>query len=144
MFDKIKNLSVGVDASAEYIFYGIEGEPSVIGRPATEANKRYMNAVLKKGKRLIRRMRGGKLSVEALAESREQDYELFPRHVLTGFGKRPLRDDGSEAEDGDLESFLRAIPTDMFDEMRGFFNDPDTFRDEDELDEEDVEELGKA
>lgn len=143
MFDKYKALSIGIDAEAEYVFYGIEGEPSVFGKPATEANKPYLNSVLKKGKRLLRRMRGGKMSVEALRESREQDYELYPKHVVKRFGNQPLRDDGSPATDEDLGAFLRAIPIDMFDEMRAFYSDPDTFREEEDLTEDDVDDLGK-
>lgn len=144
MFEKVKSLAVGANATAEYVFYGIEGEPSVTGKPATEANKPYLNSVLKKGKRLMRRMRGGKMNVEALKESREQDYQLYPKFVLKGFVKPPIRDDGSKAVDEDIEAFMRAIPIDMFDDMRSFYSDPDTFRDEDDLDEDEVEELGKS
>lgn len=144
MFEKVKNLAVGVDATAEYVFYGIEGEPSVIGKPATEANKPYLNSILKKGKRLMRRIRGGKMNVEALKESREQDYQLYPKFVLKGFANPALRDDGSQATDEDMEAFMRAIPIDMFDDMRAFYSDPDTFREEDDLDEDEVEELGKS
>jgi len=141
MFKKIAKLRVVGSQTAEFKFYQIEGEPSVIGHPATEANKPYLNAVLAGGRAVLRRMRKRKLSPEALQESREQDFVLYPKHVLVGFGTPPERDDGTPAVAEDMEAFLRALPVEMFDEMRAFFGDPDSFRAENELSTEDAEEL---
>lgn len=136
-----KNLQVSKDSLSTYVFYGIEGEPSVIGRPANEANRPYLDAVLRTGKRLVQKMKAGKLSVSSLQEAREQDLVLYPKYVLTGFAKAPIRQDGQPATGEDLSAFLREIPPDMFDEMRAHYADLSNFRGEDELDDDDVEDL---
>jgi hypothetical protein len=125
MFDRLKSLNVSADATAVFVFDRLEGAPSLRVRPTSEQNRPYLNAVLSEGKRLARRR---KLSAALLAETRARDLELFPKHVVVGWEKPALLDDGSPASNEHVAAFLEAIPPDMFDELRGFCGDLDSFR----------------
>jgi hypothetical protein len=66
MFNKIKKLAVSSESTAVYEFDVIEGRPSIVVRPATQANPAYLNAVLGEGKALARRGKRA-MSVATLA-----------------------------------------------------------------------------
>jgi hypothetical protein len=141
-FSHLRNLTVATDSQSEFIFYGISGEPALDVAPATEANKPYLNGVLARSKKLARRLRGARMTVEVLQESREQDRELYPKHVVKGW-RNVFDADGNEVPfcPEACAEFLQAIPNDMFDELRTFCGNADNFRHPDEGDEEDAEEL---
>lgn len=63
------------------------GEITLIGRIAGEANKPYYSALLLKAGASARRLRSNnnKLTPEMVAQNRQQDIDLFPKFVLTGW-----------------------------------------------------------
>lgn len=144
-FSHLEKLKVKSSATALFTFEEIEGEPTLKVKPIGEQNKEYTNQVLKKGKKTIRSLRKGKMSVATLKENREQDYRLFPRYVVVDWPVAPMDANGDPVDFSpeNCEAFLKAIPVRMFNELREFCGDDDNFLDEDELDSEDREELGK-
>ena len=141
-FDKLK---VKPSATAIFTFEEIEGEPALEVRPIGEQNKQYTNNVLKKGKKTLRTLQKGKMSVKTLKENREQDYCLFSRFVVVKWPTAPVDMDGNEVPFSivNCETFLRAVPVRMFNELREFCGEDDNFLEEDELDADDREELVK-
>lgn len=126
-FTHLKNLDVK-NKTAEYPIFQIAGEPTLIMKPATEANKPYFNAVLKRSRRNLRAMRAGAVNQAMIAENREQDRELFPRHVVDGW--RNVTDaKGKEVEFNreNCRDFLDALPDWIFDEIRNFAGDSANF-----------------
>lgn len=146
-FSNLERMKVKPSATAIYTFHEIEGEPSLLVKPAHEINKPYMNAVLKKGKRIIRSLRRGKMNTATLEENREQDYMLFPKYVVENWPTPPSDVSGNPVPFSveNCEAFFRAIPIEMFTDLRDFCNDIDNYRDDDEcdLDSGDREEMVK-
>lgn len=142
-FSNLKSLGIDNSKSKEFKFYSIEGEPTLYVKSTTDANKLYLNALLK-GRKTLRLMRGRKINASVLDANREQDRELYPQFVVTGWDEKTIAD--SEGNDvpfsrENCELFLQALPNDIFDELRNFCGDPDEHRDGEDLDSEDVEEL---
>lgn len=141
-FSHLKGLCVRPDATAEFTFDGIEGEPTLTVKPATEANRAFLDAVLLQSKKIARHLRGKgkKMSPEVLAASRDQDRELYPLHVVTGWPVPPVDVEGAPVPFSPeaCAAFLRAVPDDMVDRLRSFCVNVDNFRGE-EGDEEDAE-----
>jgi len=145
-FSNLEKLKVKSSATALYTFHDIEGEPTLRVRPAHEVNNAYMNAVLKRGKKMLRTIRRGKMSTAVLKENRETDYGLFPRYIVEDWTVAPNDAQGNPVgfSRENCEAFLRAIPVDMFNDLRDFCGDIDNFREDDDvLDANDREELGK-
>lgn len=142
-FSNLKSLSIDANTSREFKFYSIEGEPTLQVRSTTDANKQYLNALLK-GRKALRLMRGRKINSSVLDANRDQDRELYPKFVITGWDEKTVVDSNSDPvsfSKENCELFLRALPNDIFDELRTYCSDPDNFREEDDLDEEDIENL---
>jgi hypothetical protein len=128
-FSNVSKLTVRGDQTATYEFEAVGGRPELTVRPATEANRAYLNGVLQKGRRMLKQARGKRLSPELLVEAREQDFALYARCVVTGW-KRVRDASGAEVlfSVEACEEFLRALPPEMFDELRSFCSTAETFR----------------
>jgi hypothetical protein len=131
-----------MDSQSEFTFYGISGEPTLVVVPATEANTPFLNEMLSRSKRLARRLRGGRVTAEVMQESRDQDRELYSKHVVKGW-RNVFDADGKEVPfcPEACAEFLQAIPNDMLDELRTYCGNADNFRHPEEGDEEDAEAL---
>ena len=124
-------------STVRYTFYEIEGEPWLDIVSATEYNKPYFNELLKRQRRNRRSIRTGKISVDTLKNNREEDLDLYAKHVIKGWGK--IQDSkGNEVpfSKGACLDFLKAIPNWIFDDLRNFAADPLSFHVDGELDEE--------
>lgn len=118
----------------EFTFQDIEGQPSVLSRPATSANKKYNNARLKS---LNKRTKGGRakarISLATVDAARREDAEMLSKFCITGWGTAPVDSTGQpvtfSAEN--CREFLLAIPDWMFDEYRGWVSDPINFTGDD-------------
>jgi len=143
-FKHLNKLQIDPGKSIEFTFFNVVGEPTLFVRPTTQENKRYLNAVLSRGNRTIRRMRGNKITVAVLSENRAQDRELFPKYVVTGWKSETVLDAKGRSVPFSEEScaqFLEALPNDIFDELRTFCGEPENWRERDELNHEDVKDL---
>ena len=135
-FNHLKALDVK-DKTAEMTIYQIEGNPVLVMRPATEANKPYFNAVLKRSRKSVRALQAGGVSAAIISENRAEDRELFPQHVVVGW--RGVKDvDGNEVpfDKTACAEFLEALPDWLFDEVRTFAGVSSNYTSEEPIDAE--------
>ncbi len=114
--------------TARFTFYEIRGEPWLETVPATERNKPYFNALLKSQRRNRRTLRPGSITVDTLKRSRDEDRALYAKHIVKGWGN--VQDAKGKAvafsEDA-CADFLKALPDWLFDMLREFASDPQSF-----------------
>jgi hypothetical protein len=127
-FNRIQQLRVNPDRTATMTLYDLEGEPQLELAPATEANKPYFNALLKKQRKNIGRARARNFSAGMTKEARDNDRELYATHVARGW-KRVKDDDGNDVSFTveNARAFFEALPDHIFDEVRLFATDPHNF-----------------
>jgi hypothetical protein len=142
-FSNLSALKITEEASAEFTFFGIAGEPSLTCRPATQENKPFFNAVLAKNKQAQRKLKGRRAqapTAATLAEARVADIELFVEYIVIGWsGVQDAKGKDVKFSKDVCRQFLEAIPGDMFDELRVFCLEIANFREE--MDTEELEEL---
>ena len=122
----------------------LEGSPQICLRFAGQSNHGYYNALLKRSGGRSRKLLQGKMDVQMLEDNQEDDRELFPMHVITGWK-------GIEDEKGKAVPFSRAaaaelcdaLPGWVFDKIRNFATTPEQFLEEGEEPLPDGEELAK-
>lgn len=141
-----RSLDVKVDRTARITLYDVNPEkpPVLICKPGTAANKPYFNAVLKRGQKNARRLRAGKMTAAMMDESRNEDRELYPKHVIVGW-ENVVDIDGAAVPFTamDCEDFLMALPDWIFDDVRNQLADPTTFLDDGEPTPGEVEDTAK-
>lgn len=135
-FGSMRKQHVKADDTAEYPLYQIElngKSPTLLVRPATEVNKPYFNALLKRSARAARMARAGKIDAATLARNRDEDRQLYPELVVYGW-KDVIGDDGKAVAftRDDCAEFLGALDDWVFDDVRNFCGDPVSFRKEDQ------------
>lgn len=144
-FSHLNSLRIKDDATQPYTFYRIGGEPTLDCRPAHESNREFFNAALKASKQASRRTnsrKGATPTQETIDAARKEDIRLFALCVVTGWsGVQDSKGNEVEFSRENVEAFLSAIPSDMFTELRAFCLDIDNYRDVDEMDIEEFEEL---
>lgn len=127
--------------TVRYTFENLPGQPWLSVRTTGRSNRGYLNALLKKNRQGARAANRAP-SVAMLDKNRDEDRELFPKHVVTGWGmgEGPMLDVGGavvEFTQANLGDFFRQIPEFMFDDLRIFCADDMNFIAEQK---EDVEE----
>ena len=126
--------------TVKYVLYQIQGEPALIMAPALESNKPYFNAILKKGRKLARRA-GRNVNRAMLREARDDDRQIYPKHIIRGWEKVvDAKNKPVKFTEDDCVAFLKAMPDWVFDELRVFASNPQNFLDE----EVDTDELGEG
>ena len=132
-FSHLKKLDVSVGQTTEYVFNQItvnDKSPVLIVAPATEANKPYFNALLRRAGKTTRQVRSGSINIGMLEDNRTEDRSLYPKHVVKGW--RDVTDAGGDDVPFSVESctdFLTALPDWLFDELRSFCGNPASFAD---------------
>jgi len=144
-FGHLQKLAVTGESTVDFVFYAIDGSPTLEVAPATKANKPFFNAVLKKGKEAQRKLRArrGQMPTQAqLDEVRRQDADLFVEYVVKGW-RNVVDQEGEPVEFSAQEcrEFLLAIPEDMFEELRDFCMETANFRNVDDMPSDEQEEL---
>lgn len=141
-FSHLKRLEVGVAETVDYELFQIEGEPVLEVAPATEANKPYFNAVLRRSRKNVRAINAGSISPGMIASNRAEDRLLYAAHIVKGW--RNVQDaEGKEAPftSENVRDFLEALPNWIFDDLRTYCGNPANYL-EDGISE--AEETGKA
>lgn len=108
----------------------------LIVRPATEANKDYFNKVLKKSRKRLNAAKRGNVDAAVLAESRDEDRELYPKYVVVDW--RDVYDKDGEPVEFSVDNcrdLLKQMPPWMFDELREFASEISNFIDVMDVDE---------
>lgn len=145
-FKHLDALQVTAKNVVDFTFYNIVGRPKLLVSPAGQCNAGYIAKTLEGGKRALVKMRGDRISNEALNEGREQDRELYVDHVIKGWDDSTVLDAAGQPvkfSKDNCRAFLSALPDDIFDELRIFCSTADNFRGEGQLDSSDVKALGK-
>lgn len=130
-FSHLSALEVARDKTARLTLHQITVNgvsPTLILRPAAEVNKPYYNALLKRAGRTIR---SGVISVGVIEENREEDRELFPEYVMTGWDNMVDGETGKDVKFSRDEAvdFLKALPDWLFDEVRNFASNTANYAD---------------
>ena len=148
-FDHLKALHVKDGDTADYYFEELGGTPYLTCAPATNVNKAFLNAVMKKSKEASRvanarrRLRGSdEVTDAAIERARLEDIELFVEYIVSGWGN-VFNTDGEPVEftKENCREFLQAIPPEMFADLRLFCLDVRNFRQETGMDPDEQEAL---
>ena len=119
--------------------------PKLTGRVAGEKNKPYFNKVLKSTAKRAKQVQAGAVSADMLAEHRNEDRELFPSLVLTGWEVVDAAGKSVTFNADNCAQFLSALPDHVFDTVRAYFAAPGNFADgDDQVAPEDAEAKGKS
>ena len=130
-FSHLKQLEVTRNKTAELTMYEIVGEPTIVLAPATEGNKPYFNALLRRTGKNVKRVARGGLNAGVISENRDEDRELFPAHVIQGWrGVRDAAGEEVEFSRDECAQWLQALPDYLFDRVREFAGDHSNFVDE--------------
>jgi len=127
-FANLKVLEVKAERTAAFTIYQIEGEPVLHMAPATEANKPYFNALLKRSKRNQRRINSGNFTSGMIKENRDNDRELYPQFVVRGWDRVvDAKGEAVKPTQENVVDYLKALPDWLFDEARAFATDPQNY-----------------
>lgn len=131
-FSKLKKLELTPAATALYTFPNIDGAPQVLVKPATEVNKQYFNALLKRARKNAR----ANPTVGMIAENRSEDRELYALHIITGWDRMDEITDDDTFNLQNCKDFLAALPDYEFDGLREFCSNPANFIEGESIDKE--------
>lgn len=132
-FKHLKDLAVDDTSTAKFRFTKIMGVPTLTVRPAHRVNKDFLNEMLAAPKKIARAAANRKSGDEDLAEHlsavREGDVEVFARCIVVDWvNVFDSSDEQVEFSEENCMQFLRAVPEDMFDDLRSFCLNIDNFR----------------
>lgn len=136
-FGFVKEQGVSPEDLIEFTIYTITmpngKHPTLVGRYAGESNKPYYNALLKKQMKTVSAkqaaFKAGTINEEMVGENREQNRELFPEFVLTGW--RDVTDGkGKDLKftKADCFDFLCALPNEDCDDVFNHFSNRVNFK----------------
>lgn len=123
--------AVSSTKTAQFEFLAIEGIPTLTVKPATEVNKPFYNNLLRRGKNAARVQRTRGMNADMVAQYRNEDRELYSKHVVTAW--KGVKDkDGKEVpfSADECQAFLTAIPDHIFDDLREFVTNEGNFVDD--------------
>lgn len=124
MFEFLKKYEVTADLTAWYDMPELGEEARILVHPASEANPKFHNEVLRgtaKGGRL-RKLAAGQVSAQELKKSRKEDRRLYPEHVIAGWEKVIDEPTGKEipfSKDA-AQQLCDQLPPELFDSLRVF------------------------
>lgn len=130
-FSHLKALDVVASSVAEYTFHQItvNGKTPVLTvSPATDANKPYFNALLKRSAKSSRQVRSGNINTGLIDENRDEDRELYPKHIVKSWsGVVDANGKDSAFSASNCVDFLSAIPNWVLDDFFAFCREPANF-----------------
>lgn len=119
-FGHLKKYDVS-ENKAVYSLYQIAGDVKLHVLHAGETNVPYFNEVLRRQAKNARIVSAGRLNQQFLAANRNEDRELFAKHILVGW-ENVCDTSGTEVPFSceNARDFLNALPDWIFDEVRTF------------------------
>jgi hypothetical protein len=123
-FGHLAKLAVSRESMAWFTFRMIPGKPMFQVTCASESNHDFFDKVLRNYRTQAQTSRGVKtvgIDVEMLAQIRDQDRKLYPKHVIRGW--QHVKDaNGLEVPFSEeyVTEFVRQLPDWVFDELREF------------------------
>lgn len=142
-FAHLEKYAVKGETLTWFTLHQVAGGPKLQIAPATEANKPFFNALLRRQRKNVRALQSNSITTELLDDSREEDRSLYAkfivrdwRNVVDSKGKTvPFSHDNALA-------FLQALPDWLFDDLRQYAGNPANFtEDSTAVDPAEVDEL---
>lgn len=136
-FSHLESLAVKKDSTAEYEFFEIETKPTLICR-CTLDNNGYQSAIRAKRDEITRNVRKrtkGKKERQRINDRilellREPDREAFPGNVIIGWTtNKDAKGKEVTYSDENCADFLKALPDWLFDNLRLYCYDAQSFVD---------------
>jgi len=152
MFSNYSNLNHDDQTVVEFVFLQIPGRPVLKVAPATESHEAYYSDFLEASAKLApralqaqkKRNKNMKVARQIISESRDQERELFSRHIVRGW--EDVVDDQGEVAEFTQENclkFLQALPDFLFDDLQEFCKMPSNFMINEGPSNEEIEALAK-
>lgn len=127
-FSHLKALEQKGDASFPYKMEQIEGAPTIWFRPATDANKDFLNETLRRAnERAGRSRRGARITPDSLEASRAEDKEVIAKTCAVAWDVKDAKGKAVEFNETNCLEFFQALPDWLFDEIRGWVTNPTNF-----------------
>lgn len=130
-FGHFESMDVKADTTAEMTLHQIDVggvSPTLVMKPATDVNKPYFNALLKRSGRNMRQVQAGKITAGLIEDNRSEDKELFPKYVIVDW--RDMLDAKGKPikfSEADCREFIGAIPNWLFDDIAQYAKNPQNF-----------------
>lgn len=128
-FTNFEELNVSKGATAEFPLDMLAGKMSLTLSPATEANMKYFNQLLKKSRSKMKQISSKKLDVNILGDNRNEDRELYAKYIIIGWKVNDAKGKPVKFTTENVEQFLNALPNWIFDNVRAFASSPESFID---------------
>ncbi len=130
-FSHLKDLEVTNESTSDFTLHQITvngKSPTLILAPASEANKPYFNALLKRSGKTRRQVGSGNINAGLVAENRGEDRELYPQYVVKNW-KDMVDAKGKKLAFNreDCEEFIGKLPDWLFDNVRNHAGEPSNF-----------------
>jgi hypothetical protein len=134
-FSQFQRLEVSSTKQIDYIFPQLGGQVSVKVICATEENKPFFNAMLKRARKNNKMVQAGAINVNVVANNRNEDRELYAKYIVKGWSNVTDKS-GKPVEFNETEclDFLKALPGHVFDGLREFCGNLMNFSEEESLD----------
>lgn len=144
-FANLKGAEITPQSTSKFIFYDLQGEPWLMVKPATEHNKPYFNALLKKNAGSRRARLNKVIDAAAIERDRAEARELYTTHVTNvGIWGNWIDDAGAPIpySPAAMASLLQSLPAEQFDQLRLYCAELANFR-SDVVSADDAEDAGK-
>ena len=130
-FAHLKAYAIDQTSEADCTLYQIDvngKSPTLRVRPATEANKPYFSALLKRNSKLAAQLEAKKITPALIEETRDTDRELYAKFVVIGWHDM-VQPDGKDIPftPEDCVEFLEELPDWLFDLTREFCRENTNF-----------------
>jgi len=125
-FSNIKKADVSEASLVKYELSQLEGDMCLTLAPATDANKAYLNAVLKRSK-MLSRGKVNNVTADMIIENRNNDKKLYAEHIIKEWNVVDVNGAEVEFNKENVSAFLDALPNYIFDEIRIFAANPVNF-----------------
>lgn len=134
-FNYLEKLDISTTKTSEYVIHQIEGLPTLFLTPATEVNKPFFNALLKRARKTSKSVQAGAITSGMISNNRDEDRVLYAQHIIKDW-KGVIDDAGNEVPFTPeiALKFLEKLPGYIFDGIRDYASNPLNFIEQDGLD----------
>lgn len=134
-FSHLKKLDVDIHTAIEYPVPELGSKASLQVVPATEANKPFFNALLKRARKNNKAISAGAISLQMIEANRDADRELYAQYIIKGWsGVAEKNGTTVPFSPENCKELMAQLPIETFDLLRAFCTNTVNFRDEDALD----------
>ena len=127
-FSHLKQYNVSTETFVEFPLDMLDGRAVLHLAPASESNKGYFNALLRKAPKAARAGKLAKVDVNVVKNNRDDDRALYAKHIIKGWSGL-FDSQGEEVlfSEEEVISLLEHLPDWIFDEIRAFASNVQNF-----------------